>query len=340
MKFPNGFGSITRKKGHLRLPFMVRKTIDGKQTYLASFATHKEALFFLINYNKEPHFLDGRKITFDEMYQLMANEHYAKIQKSSARNYESAYKYCVPLKNKEFRKIRLQDLQEIIYSIQRAKCGYATQHKCRQLMHNVYQYALKYEFVSTDYSKFLEIDKEPTSKKKPFNRRQLNRIRKLISENNTYAPWATIILMMCYSGVRPSEMISLKKCDVKLFQRFFIVRESKTEAGRNRVVPISRRTLPYFQMWMETEGDYLITENSHKLTYHRFKNLFDKVMKLAHVRHTPHECRHTCATWLDDAGANEVAIRKILGHSIPGITKGVYTHKNLHELKKAIDLLK
>lgn len=148
------------------------------------------------------------------------------------------------------------------------------------------------------------------------------------------------VWMMCYSGVRPSEFLAIKKCDVKLHQRFFIVRESKTKAGENRIVPISKVVLPYFEYFMCIEGEYLIQENSRRMTYPRFKTLFSRVMKAARCKHSPHECRHTLATMLDNVGANEVATRKILGHSIPGITKGVYTHKNLHELKKAINKLR
>lgn len=41
----------------------------------------------------------------------------------------------------------------------------------------------------------------------------------------------------------------------------------------------------------------------------------------------------------DNAGANETAVKRILGHASQGVTKGVYTHKSLHELKKAIDMI-
>lgn len=49
------------------------------------------------------------------------------------------------------------------------------------------------------------------------------------------------VLMMIYAGVRTSELLSVVKNDVKLRQRYFIVRESKTAAGRNRAVPISKK---------------------------------------------------------------------------------------------------
>ena len=54
-------------------------------------------------------------------------------------------------------------------------------------------------------------------------------------------------------------------------------------------------------------------------------------MTASRCKHTPHECRHTCATMLDNAGANDTAIKRILGHASQGVTKRVYTHKSLHE---------
>lgn len=91
---------------------------------------------------------------------------------------------------------------------------------------------------------------------------------------------------------------------------------------------------------MDKPGKTLIADDKgQKLTYHKFRSLFDKVMTATRCKHTPHECRHTCATLLDNAGANETAVKRILGHASQGVTKGVYTHKSLHELKRAIDLI-
>lgn len=213
----------------------------------------------------------------------------------------------------------------------------------RQLLHHIYSYAVKYEFIpaSADITRYIDLDKHKAKyPKNPFNTRQLNRVKALITYDNELTKWAMCVVMMCYCGTRPSEFIAIPKQDVKLRQRYFIVRDSKTEAGRNRLVPISRKTLPYFEYWMSQNGKALIVdEKGNQLNYHRFRSRFDKVMKASKCKHTPHECRHTCATWLDNKGANEVATKKILGHACQGITKSVYTHKGLRELKKAIDLL-
>lgn len=282
MKLPNGFGSIVKLSGNRRKPYAVRR--HGK--YLAYFATHDEALIYLADVNKQPDIV-GSELTFAEIYRLEMAEHTAKISPKTVNGYKSAYQHCRNLWPMKIKDIKVSDLQAVIAG---CETGQPTQKKVRQIMHNVYRYAVKYQLISAsaDLSGYVDIDKS----------------------------------------------------DVKLKQRYYIIRDSKTEAGRNRAVPISRKALPYFKLWMDKPGKTLITvDDGAALSYHRFRTRFDNVMDATSCHHTPHECRHTCATMLDNAGANETAVKRILGHASQGITKGVYTHKSLHELKKAIDLI-
>lgn len=343
LKLPNGFGSISYYGDHRRRPYVVKKYIDGKQKPIGYFATYEDALAYLVAYNKNPSLFNPSEITFSEIFKLWSAEHFPKIAKTTAANYTAAYKHCEPLYGKKFISLKISDLQAVIRAMSRAKIGYASQKKCRQLMHNLYTYAVKYEIIpaSADISRYIEIDKKRiVYPKSPFNTRQLNRVKRLAESDEPLSRWAKVVVMMIYSGVRPSEMLAVRKADVKLKQRYFIVRDSKTEAGRNRAVPISRKALPYFRAWMDKPGKTLITvDDGAALSYHRFRARFDNVMDATNCHHTPHECRHTCATMLDNAGANETAVKRILGHASQGVTKGVYTHKSLHELKKAIDMI-
>lgn len=343
LKLPNGFGSISYYGEHRRRPYVAKKYIDGKQKPIGYYATYEDALAYLIAYNKNPSLFNPSEITFGEIFKLWSAEHFPKIAKTTAANYNAAYKHCELLYGKKFISLKISDLQAVIRAMSRAKIGYASQKKCRQLMHLMYEYAVKYKIIpaAADITCYIDIDKKVTKyPKKPFITRQLNRVKKLANSDAELSCWAMCIVMMCYSGVRPGEFLAIQKSDVKLKQRYFIVRDSKTEAGRNRAVPISRKALPYFRAWMDKPGKTLITvDDGAALSYHRFRTRFDNVMLATSCHHTPHECRHTCATLLDNAGANDTAVKRILGHASQGVTKGVYTHKSLHELKKAIDMI-
>ena len=76
----------------------------------------------------------------------------------------------------------------------------------------------------------------------------------------------------------------------------------------------------------------------YKLSGNR-RRQWDKTMKALAMRHTPHEARHTAASLLDSAGINDTLVKMILGHARKGVTKAVYTHKTLSELRKAVDIL-
>ena len=63
-------------------------------------------------------------------------------------------------------------------------------------------------------------------------------------------------------------------------------------------------------------------------------------------RITPHECRHTCATWLDAAGVRPVVVSRLMGHAAPEreagaaqITQERYTHVLAGELELAREQL-
>lgn len=55
------------------------------------------------------------------------------------------------------------------------------------------------------------------------------------------------------------------------------------------------------------------------------------------MNHTPHECRHTFATLLDNADVNKKTKKLLLGHSSTDVTEKVYIHKTLEQLKQAVN---
>lgn len=344
LKLPNGYGSITcRSDSRRRNPFVIKVTINGKQKAIGYTPTYEDGLALLAEYHKDPTKFITSNATFADVYRLMRQEKYKQIADVTAKNYESAYKHCSRIHGKRFAELRPADLQLVIADAHNAGLGNASQRKIRQVLHHCYTYAIKYEIIpaAVDYSQYVDIDKHNVRvPKNPFNTRQLNRVKALIGSDDKLSKWAMAVVMLCYCGARPSEFLSVQKSDVKLKQRYFIIRESKTEAGKNRPVPISKKVLPYFEWWMQQPGQNLIIGTANNsVPYRTFRLHFKAVMAASRCKHTPHECRHTCATWLDNAGANELSIKKILGHAAKGVTQKVYTHKSIAQLRKAIDLI-
>lgn len=339
LKLPNGFGSITKKGGRRRKPYEIRKFIDGKQKVIGYETTYEAALAFLCEYNKNPLLYSPNAITFSELFCLVKAYLYPKIKPNTQMGYTAAYNHLTRLYNKQFVKIRIGNLQESIKDIKDSGAGYSTQKKARQVLHHMYTYAVKYEIIppERDISCYIDIDKDKKVYPKTiFNTRQIYKLFR--AADNRYAKF---ILMHMLLGTRPSEFLAIAQSDVKLKKRCVIIRESKTAAGRNRIIPIHKQTMPFWSEFMAENNKYIASdEQGNHLNYSRFRNKFDITLKALNIkRHTPHECRHTLASLLNNADANATAIKRILGHASNNITEKYYTHKDLHQLKKAMDLI-
>ena len=117
--------------------------------------------------------------------------------------------------------------------------------------------------------------------------------------------------------------------------------ETKISAEQYRLQYIADH-MPYLiPRKIEKSNTYLLEDESgQKYNYSRYVTVFEHVMKLIKGKHTTHDCRHTCATLLDNGGANPVSKRRILGHVDGDIDDRVYTHKDLRQLRRAIQCIK
>ena len=149
-----------------------------------------------------------------------------------------------------------------------------------------------------------------------------------------------IILILIYTGLRVNELLTLENTKINIECRY-IRAGSKTEAGKDRLIPISYKILPLITRYIKLNNKYLFqTKTGNFLMYNNYRQNFKKIIKKIGLQeHTIHDTRHTFATLLSNVDANKTSIKNIIGHSDYGITEKIYTHKDIEELKKAIDLL-
>ena len=102
MRLPNGYGTIYKLSGNRRRPWVVKKTIDGRQKPLGYFPTREEAFAFLVSVNR---ITPEREITFSSVYRSWSLRHFESISPSSRSAYEISYRHLVPLHSVPFRRI-------------------------------------------------------------------------------------------------------------------------------------------------------------------------------------------------------------------------------------------
>jgi len=364
MRNANGYGSVYKLSGNRRKPWIVRKTIGwdkkdinfdeninydekglqdiaskkGKQLYetIGYYAKREDAILALAEYNKSPFSIEQSKITFSEVFKQWSEQKYKEVSKSSINSYNVSYGSCVPLYDVRFVDIRTKDLQDIINNNPR---GHSTLKSIRSLFNQLFSYAMANDIVSKDYSDYVTLPKKKDeSNRKIFTSKEIARLFKVVNEEDFNM--VDTILIMIYTGMRIGELMTIKNVDVDIANRT-IIGGIKTEAGKDRVIPISKKILSFVEARFNQGHEHLISRaNGKPYKYDNYKREhWEPLMNKLSMEHNPHDCRHTFASLMDQVGANHKSIQKIIGHSSYATTADIYTHKDIEQLKQAIDLL-
>lgn len=324
MKLPNNYGSISRLGGNRRRPFMIRKGTK----IIGYHATKADALQALADYNNTP---PRSVITVRSVYNAWFDSHRHNVSQSAVASYINAVKHIEPILDMPIDCVKLNHLQSIIDTMRTNNLSYASCKKVRSLLNMIFDYAIINEYCTNKPSQYLELGRNVSIKPHTtFTRQQINKLW------NSSHPMACLPLILIYSGMRSIELRQLKRSDVNLKQRYFNIRQSKTASGV-RIIPIHPRILASVERLASLRYKYLLTDV--ETPYSAFSAIFNDVMRHEKLKHTTHDCRHTFATLLSNANANEVTRRRLLGHAGANVTD-VYTHKNLTQLRKAIMLIK
>lgn len=339
LKKPNGWGSVYCMRDKTRRnPWRVTKTIKDTETgkrkviTLGYCRTKKEGLDLLSKYNYNPYDLTRNNMTFSQVYEQWKESHFSNITKRTQTMYNSFYRYFEPIKDTPIRDLNLLQLQNLFNNF---TVSSSSKKLIKTMLNLIYKYALKYEIITKDYSVLVEIGKnEKILERKIFTSEEIQKLW-----DNLNIIWVDTILIMIYTGLRIGELLEIKNINIDLENRT-IKGGIKTDAGKDRIIPINYKILSLIKNRMRASNEYLIVgKREKKLNYSNYREFFIKTMEILELSHTIHDCRHTFATLLSNANANRESIAKIIGHSSYNTTEKIYTHKDIEELKKAIDLI-
>jgi len=146
------------------------------------------------------------------------------------------------------------------------------------------------------------------------------------------------------TGLRRSEILNLKWSAVDFEKRQFTVSNSETfttKTGRERTVPMHEEVYKILSLRRgdgTEDGLVFCKRGGFRLERNYVSKKFKKAVRDAELSEKLHfhSLRHSCASWLVDAGVSLYVVQNILGHSNISTTQ-IYSHLSQNTLHESVN---
>lgn len=366
---PNNTGTVVKLSGKRRNPFCARVMSDErdiitgkkKQICIGTFATREEALNALSLYslkksnsisneearNIAPNLFDRiqektkkRVPTFKDIYHILDEEEFSKLSKSARDGYGSWIKHFETIYNRPIDNITLADLQ-YIFDNDKSKNG--TQIHMKVLCSKIFEYAVIHQYIPRDfdYTSYIRIAEfKQSTKHYPFT---MDEIKKLKTINTSEAH---LMLIYIYTGLRAGELLKINRNNIHINEPCsddgsnklisYIVTGSKTNAGKNRVVPI-HNDIKQLVIDELLKSDKRLIDCSYASLNNTVLSTVNGYLKASH---TMHDTRQTFASLCQLSNVDIYVRKKVLGHKLNDITFDIYTNASKNKLWTEINKIK
>ena len=323
-----------------------RQRVPIKKTK-GGFKTRDDALTYCrtLKNENEP----KKKYTLQEVYNLWEPWYTPRV--ASMAGYKAAFNHFKPLHGEIIDQITPGDLQACMDD---CKAGKRTHQMMKVTAGLIWAYATDHGMVEKKITDNLYTGKGRSQKREALTEEEVESIRQAIG---TYR-YAEYIYCLCYLGYRPGEMLELRKDQViEDKDRLFLVEGKKTEAGRDRIVPVHQKIEPIIRDRLFVPGTDLIfpqlvhskisKKNPIPLllemkemsdSYFR-ESVFKPMMAALGIAEgkVPYGARHTFSNKLKKAAGEDIDKAALMGHSNYTFTQTAYQSTDLDELKAVVD---
>lgn len=240
----------------------------------------------------------------------------------------------VPISN-----IGIKEIENFV-AIKRKKSVF-TARRCFVTVAAAFKKACDWNYLDDNPFRNVTKPKLPEIPPRYFQKNEFKEIYQLIEDLN----FKELCVVAVYTGMRQGELINLRWENVNINERSIQVSNSEeftTKSKKNRTVPMNE---PVFDILVCRKGrascDYVFCRDAKKLKRDYVSRKFKRYVRLAGVNDklTFHSLRHTCASWMVQAGVSLYVVQKILGHSSITVTEK-YAHLQKSQLFEAIEKLR
>ena len=348
---PNGCGTISKLSGARRKPWAALapgvETEDGfKRKLIGCYATKQEAYDALALYKITPRSAKAN-MTLKEIYNEWSAVAFRGLSKSTIDNYKASWKYLAPLGSIKIAELRSADFQRVIDDALNAGKSISTAEKIKALSTSLEDYSIQNDIINKNYASFVKLPKREDTEKTVFTDTELQKIE-TAAQNG--AGIADLILILCYTGWRVQEF-----CNLTVFSYNDVNKTLtgglKTDAGKNRIVPVPEKIIPFVRKYAARNADRLfcyeydgryIGYNQKKLRaefYATLDTLGIQSVDTEPKRLTPHSTRHTYNSMLNKCGVSVSTRMKLLGQVSEKTNIRTYTHTDLEQLRAAVNMI-
>lgn len=345
----NGTGSVYKLANGTWIAVRVLgRTVDEqgkshkKQVSKSGFRTKKEALEYLPKLTPESRVEKRAKVTFQQLYDRWEPTH--NKSKSTLNCYRAAMKKFSPVLDLPVSDITVDDLQECMDEV----TGKRTQENMKAVCGLLYKYAIPRHLASLNMGQYLVVGGASGLGKEGLPIESL----KAIQANSEKVPYADYVLCQCYLGFRPSEMLDL---DINSYDREkkTFTGGAKTEAGKNRIVPINPKIQPIIDRLVANKvaGFVFCSEDGGRMDIKDYRQHFYDVLESCGIenpvteldgvkrrKYTPHSARHTFASLMKNVQAPDKDKLALIGHTSTEMLRH-YQDTDLEGLRRIINAM-
>lgn len=282
-------------------------------------------------------------LTLEQIYSEWSTLYFRKVGRKSREGYENAWRTLRFLGQCAMSDIKINDYQLAMDALQNK--SRSLQNKLLLLIGQLCKYAVAVHRIDViNPSPYLILDGVQAKSREIFSDEEISRLFLYAQANERFSCTAREVLILIFTGLRPEELFEVEKNDVNLQYHFLFTWGSKTDAGKERIIPLISQIMLYVFSFYFTRGqeNYLITSpRGFRVRIDNWrKRQFYPLMKELRINHAdnprrlvPYCCRHTYASLADRAGVDKDTIIKIVGHTSYKFTKRTYIHEKLPQLQ-------
>ena len=312
--------------------------LHSKEVTKGGFKTKKDALDYLPELRKsEGDRLSG--ITFQELYKRWYADHESKVGESTMAGYAASFNHFKPVWGLRFDRIVTDDLQKCL---DEGNKGRRTKELMKALAGCLYKHAQARNIVSHNYAQHLYVGNEKKGTHPAFTMKQLEKIRAAAMGGDIRAIYT---LCLIYLGFRPGEMLSLTRESYhKDDELEYLVGGGKTEAGTNRIVPISPKIKPFlYELILKANPHIFPREDGKRMDDKWFRDRYFYplladlgIQPMPDQKHpaeyVPYSCRHTFANLLKNVEGAGKDKASLIGHTDYAFTEKRYQSAEIENL--------